>query len=195
MRENKIHPLKPRLIILSDLWGKERAGWLIHYTSNLESFFEIKFYDSCELGEVDKSSYTEKNLHSQFLNGGIEKAASNLLRKEKESFYILAFSIGGCIAWKAGLAGLNFKSLLAVSATRLRKETQKPKGSVELIYGEQDEFKPGNEWFQKMKIKKFFIKEQSHDLYMSKEIAELVCFKMIAEIKENINPISVNGSE
>jgi hypothetical protein len=50
--------MKPKLIMLSDLWGKEKSEWITDYVAVLESKFEIMFYDCCELGGVDKTIYT-----------------------------------------------------------------------------------------------------------------------------------------
>ena len=99
--------IKERLILLSDLWGEEKCEWMTYYTSVLEQHFVLQYYDCCELGDIDKSDYSEKNLHHQFINGGMEKAVENLLQKEKESVIVLGFSIGGTIAWKAAISGLN----------------------------------------------------------------------------------------
>ena len=61
---------KQRIIILSDLWGEEKSDWIVHYISILEKYFEVKYYDSCILGGVDKSDYSEESLHHQFVTGG-----------------------------------------------------------------------------------------------------------------------------
>ena len=73
---------KPRLLLLSDLWGKEQSEWIILYTEILEQHFELKYYDCCELGNVDKTIYSEENLHQQFVNGGIEIAVEKLSQEE-----------------------------------------------------------------------------------------------------------------
>ena len=65
----KLTEMKERLIIISDLWGREKAEWLINYTEILETKFDLFFYDSCEIGEVDKSNYIQDNLHNQFFRG------------------------------------------------------------------------------------------------------------------------------
>lgn len=109
-----------RIIILSDLWGKDNSEWMNYYNSILENHFIVKHYDSCVLGEIDKSDYTEEKLHHQFINGGIEIAVKNLLKEETESAIILGFSVGGTIAWQACNAGLKTSYLFAVSSTRLR---------------------------------------------------------------------------
>lgn len=166
---------KQRIIILSDLWGKEKSGWVTFYTSNLKNYFDVRYYDSCVLGDVDKSEYIEEKLHDQFVTGGIATAVENLLKEEKDNIIVLGFSIGGYILWKACQLGLKTQSFMAISSTRLRFETKKPYGIIELIYGEEDADKPYNSWFEKLEIKKNFYKQEGHELYKRKEIAENIC--------------------
>lgn len=170
---------KPRLILLSDLWGKEKSDWLTQYTTLLEKHFDVHYYDSCELAAVDKSNYTEEQLHTQFLNGGIDKAVEALLQKEKEAIYIIGFSIGGTIAWKASFLDLNVSTLFTVSSTRLRYETQKPSETITLFFGEDDHYKPNFQWFEKMQLKEHLFKNEAHEFYQKKEIAAIICQEMI----------------
>ncbi|MFK7947897.1 MAG: alpha/beta hydrolase [Saprospiraceae bacterium] len=158
---------KPRLLILSDLFGQSKNNWENTYIQHFQNDFEIKYYDCCELGNVDKTIYTQENLHQQFVNFGIEKAVDNLLKLEKERVTILAFSIGGTIAWKAALQGLKVNKLIALSATRLRYETEKPNGTIQLFYGKNDRFQPNQDWFKKMKIEPKIIKNTNHEFYKS----------------------------
>ena len=44
--------VKPRLIILSDLWGAKDNEWVSLYTDLLNDF-DIQYYDCRELGNVD----------------------------------------------------------------------------------------------------------------------------------------------
>ena len=176
---------KQRIIILSDLWGKEKSDWITYYTNILENYFEIKFYDCCDLGHLDKSDYSEQKLHAQFVNGGIARAVESILQKEKEIINILGFSIGGHIAWKASLSGLKAQSIFALSSTRLRFETQKPSGIIELFYGENDAYKPDTNWFRKLEIKENIYNHEGHELYKKKEIAEDICRVIINQIKPN----------
>lgn len=171
--------MKPRLIILSDLWGKEKSDWVSTYVELLKSKFEIQYYDCCELGEIDKTNYTEENLHSQFVNGGIERAVRSLLKIEMNQIDILAFSIGGTIAWKAALRGLNVRSLFAVSSTRLRYEVEIPNGAIKLYYGEKDSNKPNNDWFEKHSIAFEIIKDKGHNFYTEKEYTTPICNKIL----------------
>lgn len=171
--------MKPRLIILSDLWGKEKSDWVSGYMELLKDKFEIQYYDCCELGEIDKTNYSEENLHHQFINGGIEKAVANLLKTEKNQVDILAFSIGGTIAWKAALKKLNVRSLLAVSSTRLRYENKIPSRTIKLYYGENDSHKPSPDWFEKQSIHFEIIKNKQHDFYIEKECTTLICNEIL----------------
>lgn len=170
---------KPPLIILSDLHGNQKADWLEYYNSFLQNDFEITYYDCLELAEIDQSTNLEQNLHHQFINGGIDKAITNLLQIEKRAINILAFSIGGIIAWRATLLGLDTQTIFAISSTRLRMESEKPKCMVELFYGEKDLNRPRKEWFTTMKTKEQLFKNEDHEMYKSKEIAEYICRQMI----------------
>ena len=163
-----------KLIILSDLHGIEKSNWIKNYVEILYKKFIIKCYDCRELGEINLVEDTEENIHKHFLNGGIEKAVENLMLFEKKEVYILAFSIGGIIGWKAGLLGLKVKSMLAISSTRLRYKIVKPNFKVELYYGELDKFKPKNYWFENFGIKEQLIENEKHDFYKKAEITTIM---------------------
>ncbi|MBG6132629.1 hypothetical protein IWQ47_003854 [Aquimarina sp. EL_43] len=81
--------MKPKLIILSDLWGKKKSDWVAYYIKELQDHFVLQYYDCCELGALDTSTYTEENLHKQFTNRGIDRAVQNLLTLEKGKIHIL----------------------------------------------------------------------------------------------------------
>lgn len=175
--------MKKRLIILSDIWGKDKSEWIINYTQYLEANFDIKYYDCCELGRIDKSDYTENSLHKQFVNGGIERAVERLLEIEKHSLNILAFSIGGTVAWKFGIQSNKINSLTCVSSTRLRNETIRPKGEIMLFYGADDAFKHQREWLNNMRVKYSIVNGKEHQFYIEPEFAQQLCEQVI----ENIN--------
>ncbi|TAJ11307.1 alpha/beta hydrolase [Marinilabiliaceae bacterium JC017] len=171
--------MKPPLILLSDLWGNEKSDWLNYYQELLEPVFDLKYYDCCELGKIDKKSLNEEIIHSQFINGGIERASEKLLELEKDKVDIIAFSIGGTIAWKAGLKGLKINNLYAISSTRLRYETNKPNCTIKLHFGGKDLFKPDSTWFKNMKVP-YEIKENGeHQIYREKEFSRKVCDEII----------------
>jgi alpha-beta hydrolase superfamily lysophospholipase len=172
----------PKLIILSDLWGKEKSHWLAHYTQYLEPHFEITYYDVCELGAVDKTIYTQDALHQQFVNGGIERAVQQLAILEKEKTNILAFSIGGVIAWKYGLQTANIECLYGVSATRLRKETNQPTGVIQLYFGSEDTFNPSANWFEQMHLQIEIIEGGKHELYRAANFAKKLCRSFVQHL-------------
>jgi hypothetical protein len=177
--------MKPKLIILSDLWGIEKSAWINDYTEILDSNFEIHYYDCCNLGQVDKSECQESNLHNQFVNGGIEAATKRLLELEKKRIDVLAFSIGGVIAWKAQLNGLKINTLYSISSTRLRYEKEKPKCNLSLYFGDKDHYKPTPEWFDSMELKPKIFKNKEHKLY-----TEIDCISKICnDIKTHYNKV------
>lgn len=178
MNENK----KPRLLLLSDLWGKEKSDWVCFYTDILKEHFELKYYDCCELGNVDKTIYSEQSLHHQFVNGGIDKAVSQLLHYETSTINILGFSIGGLIAWQAGNSGLKIKNLIAISSTRLRYEMQKPSAMITLYYGENDNFKPDAIWFDNLHLKQNLFPDENHEFYHKQETATIICNQIIEQL-------------
>lgn len=180
--------MKKRLTILSDLWGREKSEWLINYTRILKNDFDIAYYDSCELGEVDKAVYTEEKLHKQFVDGGIERAVEKLLEQEKDPINILAFSIGGTIAWNFGIVSNKIDSLICVSSTRLRNEVIKPNGKISLYFGENDEYKPPREWFDQMKLNPVILKGKSHQIYIEPEFAKEICKQIIESTKNDTQP-------
>lgn len=170
--------MKSKLIILSDLWGNLNSTWLQFYAENLESNFEVKLYDCCELAEIDSYEKTEIEIHKQFLASGIEKAVENLLKLEKDEINILAFSIGGLIAWKSEQKGLTVRNLKAISSTRLRNEINKPNCNVKLYFGERDEYKPRNEWFETIKINYEIVENAGHNVYENLVFAKSICLNI-----------------
>ncbi len=98
------------------------------------------------LMDLDLSDNSKNCIHAQFVNGGIKRAARKLCRKEKQAVNVMAFSVGGVIAWKAALQVLPVKRLYAISATRLRYETKKPDCKCTLYFGEEDGYKPTVNW-------------------------------------------------
>ncbi len=159
-----------RLLLLSDLWGKRQSDWLECYQNILKPKFEIQKYDICALGNIDLSVYEEDAIHQQFVNGGIERAVENLLAQEKVRVHVLAFSMGGTIAWKAIQQGLKVDLFYAVSATRLRYESEQIGVPTQLFYGEMDTFKPDRVWFKQMQIPYVIFANEEHECYRKKYI-------------------------
>ncbi|PXY45384.1 alpha/beta hydrolase [Flavobacterium hydrophilum] len=167
--------VKPKLLILSDLFGGENPDWIQYYIDELQSKFDIQYYDVRELANISLECIIESDLHNQFLNGGIEKAVKNLLKIEKEETLVLGFSIGGFIAWKAALKGLKVSHLIAVSSTRLRFETEVPNCKINLYFGQKDVNVPNTEWFSDLNISSHFFENQGHQFYLQKENAFIIC--------------------
>lgn len=174
--------MKPRLIILSDLWGIHKTDWVKIYINSLNQKFDVKYYDSCELGKIDSSIYNKDEIHKQFVKKGIEIAAKRLLELEKRKINILAFSIGGVIAWKAGLIGLNIGNFYAISSTRLRNETKKPKGNIKVLYGSEDKYKPQIDWSNNLNIEYQIIESKNHEMYKENEIVNEICKRILNEV-------------
>jgi pimeloyl-ACP methyl ester carboxylesterase len=174
--------LKQRLIILSDLNGIVNSEWLEEYRTNLYAHFDLREYDTRELAEIESNGLTETEIHEKFINGGIEKAISNLLEKEKKPSIVLGFSVGGTIAWKAALQGMPIQKLIAVSSTRLRKEYQKPNGVIDLFYGENDLYRPMDEWFEAMQLAPTIFARADHELYKDEKFVHQILADILQEM-------------
>lgn len=124
--------------------------------------------------EAAKEVVKQDALHKQFVNGGIEQGVLNLTERITTETTILAFSVGGTIAWQCALNSPYVKKLVCVSSTRLRKEEEKPACETVLIFGEQDEFAPKKAWFEKMEVTPKVIPMMPHDMYKEMEVAQLV---------------------
>lgn len=171
---------KPRLIILSDLFGQSGSNFVDVYKSILCNHFDIVFYDSCWLAQIDVTNDLKEARHSQFLNGGLETAVIELMKLERQSIAILAFSIGGVIAWKACLKGLSTNSLFCVSACRLRMETSKPLSpNINLYYGGQDVHRPSKKWHFDMNLECTLFQDGGHEFYKNNKIIPLICQDII----------------
>jgi len=173
-----------RLVVLSDMWGAKKGLWITSYLGYLQQHFDIFFYDCQQLADINLVVNTEKNIHNEFINGGIDTAVAHLLNKEKgqKPCRYLAFSTGGTIVWKAALKGLPVKSLYAVSATRIRKETVSINCEHTLVYGANDSFRPNAEWAKKVNTKMEVIPDFGHELYSDEKIIKKVCKDLLKEV-------------
>jgi len=106
------------------------------------------------------------------VQGGIDNAVSELTERENDKVDILAFSVGGVIAWKYGVESRRIGSLYCVSSTRLRHEKIRPEGEIELYFGHRDEYRPDNEWLNGMDVNYEVISDQGHGIYMDQMFAE-----------------------
>jgi len=157
--------MKPEIIILSDLWGKRKSEWVEYYEQILSKNYEVKFYDSCDLGLIDTSRYDDKFIHSQFVEFGIKNGAKRLLEIETQPKIYIGCSVGGAIIWQAALKGLPIEKLITVSATRIRTEVKKPECPMKLYFGEDDPYRPLDEWYEALGIHDFFVLKGHHDIY------------------------------
>lgn len=178
--------MSSKLIIISDLFGFDDSVWIENYLHFLNSHFQITCYDVGKLAEIGQNGLTQDELHSQFMNGGIDKAVEKLLKLEMNEVNILAFSIGGTMAWKAALRGLKIKNLYAISSTRLRYENQKPNCIIQLVFGENDLFRPEQSWFNSLNLECNILKVETHELYKNEEFTAHICKQIISEC--GINP-------
>ena len=178
--------LKPRLLLLSDIWVATNCEWIQHYIAILDPHFDIQYYDVCKLAEIDDKNSSIENVHNQFTNGGIDRAVNNLLAKETAVFAFMGFSIGGLIAWKAVSSGLKCSTLFAISSTRLRYESLKPDVKLKLLYGSLDAFMPDSVWFEEMELQPILYQNELHEMYRKKEIAVEIAAEIINH--KNSNP-------
>lgn len=167
--------MKPKLIIVSDLWGISNASWLNTYKKLLNPHFDIEVYDSNKLAGIKTDGLNKEQIHAEFIEYGIAKAVENLVESEKEPVNILGFSIGGTIAWQAGLKELKIIHLFAVSSTRLRYETKIPTKNINLFFGEKDPFRPTEKWASLLNLKVAIIKEGNHATYKNLATTVKVC--------------------
>ncbi|UOY07689.1 hypothetical protein L0P88_03845 [Muricauda sp. SCSIO 64092] len=173
-----------KLLVLSDMWGIKKGLWITSYFGYLQQYYNIEFYDIQQLANLDIPVMTQENIHRAFMEGGIDTAVAHLLKKETKPCHVLAFSMGGTIAWKAGLNGLPMKSLTAISPTRIRFENEAPDCEINLIYGECDKFKPGMKWFKTMDVDFKIVSSFGHELYSDEKIIGEVCVKMLQKITQ-----------
>lgn len=176
--------MKPRLLILSDLWGQQKASWIPAYLEQLQSHFDIQYYDCCILAGLDLQVYTEAALHHQFVTGGITRAVNALLALEKETkpLHVLAFSVGGTIAWRANLKGLKVINFYGLSATRLRYEVTRPSSTIYLYFGSEDVYSPSKVWLNQMGIAYQLIEQQGHTCYTEAPVIHMICSKILSSV-------------
>jgi hypothetical protein len=174
-----------RLVILSDMHGSKRGLWITSYLGYLQQYFDIEFYDSTQLANIDIAVHTDENVYKAFVEGGLDTAVAHLLKIERIESHYLAFCAGGTIAWKAGMMGLPMKSLHAVSALGLENFDWKPECPVKLLYGEYGDFKrnlPGNEWAEKVSVPMEVMPKFGGDLYSDEIIIQKVCLSLLESV-------------
>lgn len=158
------------LIIISDMHGYDKDS-IPHYMRYDLDNYDCRYYSVKQLAQIKNSI---QDAHSQYVEHGIQSAIKSLLELQFEAVSVLAFSIGGTIAWKAALSGLKIKSLIAVSSTRLRLEINKPDCDIKLIYASNDPYKPSQNWFYEMALEPIIIEGAGHDIYKQLEIRKII---------------------
>ncbi len=174
-----------RLVILSDMWGAKRGLWITSYLGYLQQYFDIVFYDSFKLSDISPMNYTAENICRTLKNGGIDTAVAQLLRKEREESHYLTFCAGGTIAWKAALAGLPIKSLMAISPLDLHSETEKPDCKINLLYGEIQEDRPNRDWATELNVEMEIMPKFGRELYSDDKIIQKVCLDLLESYLKN----------
>lgn len=178
-----------KLVILSDMWGAKKGLWITSYLGYLQQYFDITYYDIQQLSNVDITVNTADNVHRAFVEGGIDTGVAHLLKKEKEPAHYLGFSMGGTIAWKAGLMGLPMKSLYTVSSTRIRAEESKPDCKVTALFGDTDVYRPKLDWHEKVGVKSDIIAGFGHTMYADEKIISRVCLDLLKSVTQKEQPI------
>ena len=164
------------------MWGCKKGLWITFYLGYLQPYFDITFYDSRELANLDMQTNTEENLHKAFSEGGIDAAVKQLLHKEKdkEPGHYLTFCAGATTTWKAALKGLPIKSLYAISPFDLEGSIPKPDIPVHLLHGEYhklllDEKRCSSEEGLFLEtVAKF-----GHELYTDEKIIRKICLNLL----------------
>lgn len=177
-----------KLVIISDMWGCKKGLWITSYLVYLQQFYDITFYDCLKLANINLTVNSDKNIHTAFVEGGIDTAIAHLLKKETEPAHYLAFSTGGTIAWKASLQGLPMKSLYTISSTRIRKEENCPDCKTTILFGDQDIYKPKQDWYAKMGLESQLIKGFGHELYTDEKNIQKICLDLLRVITHKSNP-------
>ena len=173
--------MKPKLLLLSDLWGFQDEAWSQDYIAALQHHHEVTLFDSPQLAGINVKGQSQDTIHRQLINGGIETAVQQLRAQVPQSIdMIIGCSVGGVIAWKAILAGLQTKKLVAISATRLRHETQKPDGDIVLYYGEQDKYRPSAEWSQSLQVTTHLLPGVGHDVYKERHFIKKLATNLLS---------------
>lgn len=166
-----------KVVVLSDMWGRSMAK----PAELLLPLFDIKYYDLPTLAGIDVLIGDQDAIHQQWVSFGIDKAIQCLIQQETEPAIYLGCSVGGLVAWKAALQGLPVVKLLAFSSTRLRFETLRPSCPFKLYFGNEDVYRPNEEWIHKMGHDHCHIISGDHEFYLDEIQVKIILDKLIAE--------------
>ena len=168
-----------RLVVLSDMWGAKKGLWITSYLGYLQQYFDIVFYDSQQLADIDIMVHSPENVYDAFVGGGMDTAVAHILKRETERSHYLTFCAGGTIAWHAGMKGLPMKSLYAISPLDLHTLEGKPDCSVTLLYGENQDKVPAQDWAEKMKVDMQVVPQFGRELYSDEKIIQKVSLALL----------------
>ena len=174
-----------RLVVLSDMWGAKKGMWITSYLGYLQQYFDIVYYDSHQLSDLDITEYTPEKVCAAFNEGGMDTAIAQLLMKEQTPSHYLTFCAGGLIAWNAALKGLPIKSLYAVSPLELQNELDRPAIPITLLYGEYHDPIPSNKWADHMNIPIEVVPKFGRELYTDEKIIKKVCLNILETMLKN----------
>lgn len=186
-----------RLVVLSDLWGSKKGLWITSYLGYLQQYFDIVYHDVRELSDMDPMLFEPQDMiHDFFEGGGLDKAVSRLLAKEKVSSHYLTFCAGGTIAWKAALQGLPVESIYAVSPLNLHRMESRPDCAVTLVYGEYQDNRPSRNWGDQLDVSLEVIPRFGNELYSDEKIIRKVSMDLLEAVlkkkhKGFMKPLSV----
>lgn len=170
-----------RLVILSDLWGAKKGLWITSYLGYLQQYFDIVYYDTSQLADLETSLPTAENLREAFDNGGLKRAVRNLMAKETKPSHYLTFGAGGTVVWNAAHKGLPVKSLYAVSPVHLHRETELPDCQVTLVYGEYMNNRPSRDWALRVGVPMEVVPRFGQTMYSDEKIIQKVCKDLLDE--------------
>tara|TARA_Y100001933_G_scaffold241973_1_gene269179 strand:- start:15746 stop:16351 length:606 start_codon:yes stop_codon:yes gene_type:complete len=177
-----INIMSEKLIVISDKWGAKKGLWIASYFGYLQQYYDIVFHDCQQLGNVDVSISSEENIDKAFDEKGIDRAVSNLLKKEVEPAHYLSFGTGATVTYKASLKGLPAKSITAISAIGIEMEEQVPNADVKLIYGECDTSKPSLKWAERVGANIKIVPNFGHTLYSDEKIISEISLELLENI-------------
>jgi hypothetical protein len=173
--------MSERLVILSDLWGPRKGLWITSYLGYLQQYFDITYYDTSQLADLEVSHPTTKTLTDAFLKGGMERAVKSLLHKERKPSNYLTFCSGGTVVWNAVKKGLPVKSLYAISPMNLHREATGPDCPVKTFYGEYMEDKPSKKWAKLTGTTMEIIPRFGREMYSDEKVIQQVCKELLEE--------------
>jgi len=178
-----------RLVILSDMWGVKKGMWITSYLAYLQPYFDIVFYDCRQLANIEVKLNTRENIYKAFVEGGMNLAVHQLLKKETVPAHYLTFCAGGTIAFDAALKGLPMESLYAVSPIDLDSFEETPACPVSVVYGDQDADIPDYLWAEMQGIQMRRIEKYGHELYSDDKVVSMICQDILDKfLKEEHQP-------